>query len=107
MNNKLAAAALLWAGALGLASCTSEKKAETASSAPPQGVRTIAVQAGEAGGVVEETYTVSARVSDFGRPRRDITPTATDAAKSTFTARPENRYFEPHVTGSKGQPPVT
>ena len=101
MNNKLAAAALLWAGALGLASCTSEKKAETASSAPPQGVRTIAVQAGEAGGVVEDTYTVSARVSDLDRPSRHITLTASDGAKSTFTAGPEIRNFDQLVVGDK------
>jgi len=101
MNNKLAAAALLLAGALGLASCTSEKKAEPASSAPPQSVRTVAVQAGEAGGVVEDAFTVSARVSDLDRPSRHITLTASDGTKTTFTAGPQIRNFDQLLVGDK------
>ena len=106
-NNKLAGAALLLAGALGLASCTSEKKAETASSAPPQSARTVSVQAGEAGGVVEDTFTVSAKVSDLDRPSRHITLTASDGTKSSFTAGPQIRNFDQLLVGDNVKATLT
>jgi translation elongation factor P/translation initiation factor 5A len=98
---KLAATALISASVFGLASCTSEKKAEPAPSTAPQGVRTVAIEPGVAGGVVEDTFTVGATVTDVEKSSRHVTLTASDGSKTAFTAGPEIRNFDQLRVGDK------
>ena len=101
LNCKLSTAALFFAAAFGLGSCTSEKKPEASLPPPDQGSRTVTVQPGEAGGVVEDKFTVSALVSDVQKSSRRVTLTASDGTKSTFTAGPEIRNFDQLHVGDK------
>jgi len=86
------------------ASCSSEKKTENAKSTPPAaqraggnastGTRTIDVTPGEAGGVVQETFTASATVQAVDPAHRRITLKGDGGNTATFTAPPEMRNFD-------------
>ena len=89
------------AALLGLASCNSEKKPESDSASSGQGTRTVAVVAGEAGGVVEDTFTASATVSDINKSERKITLKSSDGSKTSFTAGPQIRNFDQLKEGDK------
>jgi len=101
------AAAFLFAGSLLLASCNSEKKAEPDSASSGQGTRTVGFVAGEAGGMVEDTFTAKATVSDIDKTNRKITLKASDGSKGTFTAGPEIRNFDQLREGDKVNATVT
>lgn len=97
----------LLAGLLLLPSCNSEKKAEPDSASSGQGSRTVAVVAGEAGGVVEDTFTASATVSDINKSERKITLKSADGSKTSFTAGPQIRNFDQLKEGDKVNATVT
>ena len=92
---------LVLAGMLLLASCNSDKKAESDSASSAQGSRTVAVVAGEAGGVVEDTFTTTATVSDINKSERKVTLKASDGTKTSFTAGPQIRNFDQLKEGDK------
>jgi hypothetical protein len=92
-NWRLVAFTLTSAAILSLASCTSEKKPESSTSSG-KGTSTVTMQPGEAGGVVEDTFTASAKVSAIDPASRQITLAGEDGSKATFKAGPEIRNFD-------------
>jgi hypothetical protein len=101
MNCKLAAAVLLSAGILVLASCSSDKKKAEPSAATGTGTTVVSVTPGVAGGAVEDTFTASVSVAAVDKSSRKITLAASDGGKATFTAGPEIRNFDQIRVGDK------
>jgi hypothetical protein len=95
LNHKLALAALLSASVLLCASCTPEKKADS------DGTTTISIVPGEAGGVIQDTFTTSATVNVIDPSTRVINLTASDGSKASFKAPPEVRNFDQIRVGDK------
>ena len=98
LNRQLAAALVLAAG-VGLASCNSDKKNETA--AEPTANRTVTMNEGEAGGVVEDTFTAQAMVSDVDKSSRKVSLKGSDGNTTTFTAGPQIKNFDQIKKGDK------
>jgi Cu/Ag efflux protein CusF len=69
--------------------------------AADSGARTVAVVAGEAGGVVEETFTASATVRAVDNATRKVTLEAEDGEIATFTAPPEMRNLDQLHAGDR------
>lgn len=94
-------------------SCSSQEKKATTQSAPPAAAessdeKTPAASArlepsspGEAGGTLEESFTVSATVSAVDPTTRRVTLTAADGRQATFIAGPEIRNFDQLRAGDK------
>jgi len=101
LNSKLAAVVFGCGCTLVLASCTSEKKTEPSSSMAAAGGRTVTVQPGEAGGVVEDSYSVSATVTSLDRATRQVTLTAGDGSRTKFIAGQEIRNLDQLHEGDK------
>ncbi len=119
-GRKLAAISLLAFWIAAGASCTSENKTTAEPSAQPsaasaqgssaaqpessggaQGVSTIAVRPGEAGGAIEEKITVSASVAAIDPSTRKITLSAPDGSTASFLAGPEIRNFDQIRVGDR------
>ncbi len=91
----IAAITCLWA-----VSCSNEKKPE--STGPlGSGMRNVMLVPGEAGGVVEQVFTVGAKVSAIDRLSRRITLTGDDGSKGAFTAPAEMRNFDQLKVGDR------
>jgi ribosomal protein S1 len=54
----------------------------------------VTTSPGEAGGVVQDSFTVSAKVVGIVGPTREITLGTDDGSRTTFTAGPEIRNFD-------------
>jgi len=91
LNHNIAAMALALALCLGTASCSSTDKE---AALPGKQTTAVAVEPGKAGGIVVDTYTVSATVSAINASSRKITLKADDGTKTTFKAPPEMRNFD-------------
>jgi hypothetical protein len=106
---------LLLVGALSLASCTTDKKAEptSASAAHETGAggtkvsRFVSTQTGVAGGVAEETYTASVKVFAVDSASRTVTLMAADGRTVTFKAGPEIRNFDQIRAGDNVKATIT
>ena len=101
LNSKLAAVVFGCACALVLASCNSEKKTEPSSSMAAAGSRTVTLEPGEAGGVVQDTYSVSATVTSLDRATRQVTLTTADGSRTKFIAGQEIRNLDQLHEGDK------
>src|SRR4051794_9867729 len=106
LNAKLAAA-LISACALSLASCSSEKKAEPDSASTAGSSRTFTMEPGEAGGVIQDTFTASATVSSIDRAIRQVTLTSSDGSRTRFIAGPEIRNLDQLHEGDKVTATIT
>ena len=86
-------------------SCSSDKPAESTGAAKPasgdRSSRTVAVIEGEAGGVVEDTFTASATVRGVDRETRKITLEGESGSMATFTAPAEMRNLDQLQVGDK------
>jgi hypothetical protein len=98
LNRKLAAALVLAAG-VAVVSCNSDKKNETA--AEPSANRTVTMNEGQAGGVVEDTFTAQAIVSDVDKSTRKVSLKGSDGNTTSFTAGPEIKNFDQIKKGDK------
>ena len=94
---------LLFVTLLSAVSCSAQKPADHATqpSAPPTtsdasalGATIVTVKPGEAGGVIQETFTASAAVTAIDAPTRQVTLKASDGHQATFIAGPEVRNFD-------------
>lgn len=113
VNLKCAAAVIgMSLAIMGMWSCTQEKKPEAQataagdSTAKPEAktaaaglgsgdsLTTLDITPGEAGGVLEDTFTASAKVSAIDPATRKVTLAADDGSSATFTAGPEIRNFD-------------
>ena len=65
------------------------------------GTRIVAPNPGEAGGIIEDQFTVSATASEVDHATRRITLTAADGQVATFTAPPEIQNFAQISNGDK------
>ena len=104
---------VLSVGILAAASCSTDKQAQAekptpppqfqaaASDAPEGAGRTVSVVEGEAGGIVEDSYTASATVTAIDAKTRKITLQAENGKSTTFTAPPEVRNFDQIKVGNK------
>ena len=81
----LGAAALLPAALLALTSCSSTP--------PGEGTTTLATQKGVPGGIMVQTYKITATVTAVDAVSRQITLVTRDGAKTTFTAGPDVANF--------------
>ena len=97
---KLAAVSVVSIGLLSLASCNTDKVAN-ANPPPPAaksdgtaGSTIVSMTPGEAGGVIQDSFTASAHVSAVDSSSREITLAADDGTKTTFVAGPEVRNFD-------------
>ena len=104
LNRQLAAALVLAAG-VALASCNSDKKNETA--AEPTANRTVTMNEGEAGGVVEDKFTVQAVVTDIDKSNRKLTLKGSDGSTTPFTAGPQIKNFDQIKKGDKVNATIT
>jgi hypothetical protein len=96
------AIAFFSAGALALALCSSETKAQPSTTAPADRVTsTVTTQPGVAGGVIEETFTTTVTISAVEPSTRNVSLTAADGTKASFTAGPEIRNFDQIHVGDK------
>lgn len=93
LNSKLAALFVGSTCALFLASCA-EKKTEPSSNAVNGSSRTVTMEPGEAGGVVEDKFSVTATVSSIDRATRQVTLTGSDGSRTRFIAGPEIRNLD-------------
>src|SRR4051812_26659338 len=100
-NGRAVVIALMSVSILNLASCSSEKKPAG------EGTTTTSIKWGEAGGMVEDTFTASATISALDASSRKITLTAEDNSKASFTAGPEIRNFDQLRVGDKVSATVT
>jgi hypothetical protein len=92
--------ALSFATLLGLASCESDKN--TASSEGSTDIqRTTLIEKGEAGGVIEDQFTVSAAVTAIDASSRQITLTGDGGKAVTFKAPAEVRNFDQVHVGDR------
>jgi hypothetical protein len=98
MNRKNLSIALLFAGMISLASCSSEKEADSSAS---KHTITENKQNGVAGGTTEETFTTTATVSATDSDKRTVTLRTEDGDEVTFTAGPEVRNFDKIHEGDK------
>jgi hypothetical protein len=107
VNIKAVGVQLAVMGMLVLVSCEPEKKpqdsASPSSSSPPpdQGTTLIELEPGEAGGMIEDTISVTATVSAVDKNTRKLTLTGPEGNKVTFTAGPEIRNFDQLQVGDK------
>ena len=103
---KCASIAALSIGLLSLASCNCDKT-EKANQAPAaaksasssgsdssSGSSMVSMTPGEAGGVIQDSFTASAQVAAVDPATRQITLAADDGTKTTFVAGPEIRNFD-------------
>jgi Cu/Ag efflux protein CusF len=110
---RAAAGIVLTGGILAAASCSSDKQAQSEKSPPPAfegrasasdgAKRTVAVVEGEAGGIVEDSYTASATVRSIDAKTRKITLQSESGKSTTFTAPPEVRNFDQIRIGDRVQ----
>ena len=84
----------------GLIGCQNEKKPET--TAPSgTGMTNVLLVPGEAGGVVEQSFTVGAKVTAIDKSARKITLAGDDGSKGTITAPAEMRNFDQLKVGDR------
>jgi hypothetical protein len=81
----LGTAALLPAALLALTSCSSTP--------PGEGTTTLATQKGVPGGIMVQTYKITATVTAVDAASRQVTLVTRDGAKTTFTAGPDVMNF--------------
>jgi Cu/Ag efflux protein CusF len=107
--------AVLSACLLTAVSCSSDTKTEPTASASAStqtpaakqaassaaGARTVSVVEGEAGGVIEETFTASATVSAIDKATRKVTLQGEGGRAAEFTAPPEVQNFDQLRVGDK------
>jgi hypothetical protein len=98
MNRLNLSVALLFAGMISLASCSSEKKTDSSSS---QHSMSVDQQEGVAGGTTVETFTATATVSATDSDKRTVTLRTEDGDEVTFTAGPKVRNFDKIHEGDK------
>jgi hypothetical protein len=79
-----------WIGLGGVVSCAQEKPAPTTATA----VRDVVVEPGVAGGSVEDTYTVSVRITNVDKTTRKVTLATDEGNSVTLTAGEEVRNFD-------------
>lgn len=95
---RLAAVIGLSVGLVSLCSCNCDKKPEekqpSASSDSGAGSAMVMTSPGEAGGVAQDSFTVSAKVTEVEKKTREIELTSEDGSKATFVAGPEIRNFD-------------
>jgi hypothetical protein len=88
---------LLTAGILAVASCTPQSKPHSTDG----GTTVVSVTPGEAGGMIEDKFTVSATISAVNSSSRSVTLTGDDGSKATFKVPPEVRNFDQINRGDK------
>lgn len=95
----LTIAALLPAALLTFTSCSTEPKGESAS--------LTAIQAGEPGGMMVETYKETATVTGIDRTTRKVTLVTKDGTKTSFKAGPAVANFNQIEVGDQVKATVT
>jgi Cu/Ag efflux protein CusF len=100
MNHGLFGAAILMAALFGSPSCSPEKPPQAKPSAADE-LTIVNVTPGEAGGEIEDSFTVSCTVSAVDKASRKITLSGDDGTKASFTAGPEVRNFDQLKAGDK------
>ena len=101
LNSKPAAATLLISGVLALTSCSSSNQRADTSVSHREEVTTASYTPGEAGRVVDTTFTASATVSAIDPNTRRITLKTEDGRNATITAGPEVRNFDQIKVGDR------
>lgn len=107
INIRKSSATFLAVGMLALASCESDKKDKEPPAKAPADFTTVSVQPGEAGGMVEDTFTVTATVSAVDKSTRKITLKGETGEQTSFTAGPEIRNFDQIQAGDKVTATIT
>jgi hypothetical protein len=97
--------AFVFAAFLALAPCAPGALAQpaptTRDSSGADGGGTVTIEPGEAGGVVEDTFSVTVTVTAIDPSTRSVTLAGEDGSKATFTAPPEIRNFDQIHVGDK------
>src|SRR5688572_14869977 len=93
-SRRVAAGIVLSGCLLAAVSCSSSEKDKPASSSADGGKRTINTVEGEAGGVVEDTFTASAKVKAIDKQTRKVTLVGESGDEASFIAPPEVRNFD-------------
>ena len=74
-------------------------QATPAAKEPNQHESMTAMETGVAGGMVQDTFTTTAKVTDIDQASRQITLVGEDGSKATFVAGPEIKNFDQIHTG--------
>lgn len=93
------AAAIPLVGLLTLASCESDRKPSPTGSATA--TSKFDFETGEAGGVAEDSITVTTTVSAIDKATRSVTLTGAEGRQASFTAGPEIRNFDQLRVGDR------